>query len=158
MAEVAIVERVIVRDMLESGVVPLTRREAELLGLPEYSSEVSVRQGRGLFMAEWRAREGCLAGEALAEALELSGQVGGLVTLQRRAEGVEIVVRARPVSSFFGRSFVPIGARQPLASDGPRARPSSKRPRDRYRLRRARGVRMGWGRRPTPGYARALRT
>lgn len=84
------VTRPLTEPMLENGQVQLGPREAETLGLPAHSGQVTCHYDGETFPADWQARDRVLAGEILQETLSLYGRLGGLLRLQASSTGLEL--------------------------------------------------------------------
>ncbi|MEH0934251.1 DEAD/DEAH box helicase [Micromonospora psammae] len=89
------VERVISAELLESGEISLGPVESARLGLANHSVALTlVVDGESLPVA-WVAGRRRLLGETLAEYLQDTGRIGGLLRLERRGdEAIRLVVLA----------------------------------------------------------------
>ncbi|MFI7207740.1 SNF2-related protein [Micromonospora aurantiaca (nom. illeg.)] len=144
MAELVSVERVVTAELLENGEISLGPVEQNRLGLPTYSADLSLVVDEESLAVAWVAGRRRLHGEALAEYLQDTARVGGLLRLERRTGGpLRLVVsapgaRLSPVGQLPGVSGPRWGT--PTASGAaatrsvvvPRRRPSTG---GRYRLR-----------------------
>src|SRR3954447_21849264 len=92
--ELSTVERQITEDMLESGQISIGPVEQGRLGLGNHSTDVEMVASGETITAVWTAGRRHLSGEALAEFLQDTAQVGGLLRLERRGtDAIEVVVR-----------------------------------------------------------------
>lgn len=142
MAELTSIDRTITEAMLNDGEIQLGPEELGHLGLPEHSEDLMVRADDEPIQVHWAAARRRLTGEALADYLQESGRIGGLVRLVRQDQGVIqlVVLNARP-TTFDSASFRPrnplTGPVDPagLIAGLPRQRRKRGRAGARYRLR-----------------------
>ncbi|MBU8827083.1 DEAD/DEAH box helicase [Mycolicibacterium goodii] len=75
------IEKPITHQLLETGELALTEREAQALSLPEHSTTITLELEDDEFHAQWSGRGRHLTGDMLAERLQDYGQEGGLLRL-----------------------------------------------------------------------------
>ncbi|MGW3808285.1 SNF2-related protein [Micromonospora sp. NPDC005113] len=140
----ASVEKVINAEMLESGEVSLGPVESARLGLANHSLDLTLVVEEESLPVAWVAGRRRLLGETLAEYLQDTGRIGGLLRLERRgSEAIRLVVlapgaRLSVTPRLPGTAATP-GA-TPVALGAAAARSSTRRERrgstgGRYRLR-----------------------
>ena len=144
MAE-SVVEKRLDDAQLEAGVVRLTTREAESLGLPDHASDVSLAFAGDRFHALWAAVDRELRGDVFAETLQLYATTGSLVRLTKRERDLEVDVihQDRQTQSRlegFDRIFEPArpeprGRAYALAPARDRRQTRRSTRQDQYRLR-----------------------
>ncbi|MGC5021334.1 SNF2-related protein [Micromonospora sp. DT47] len=144
MGELVNVERVITAELLENGEISLGPAEQTRLGLPSHSADLTVVADDESLPVAWVAGRRRLHGEALAEYLQDTARVGGLLRLERRGgDALRIVVSAPGVrlsSAARLPGAVTSGPRTPVASGAASARSAARPQRrassgGRYRLR-----------------------
>lgn len=144
MGELSTVERQITEDMLDNGHISIGAVEQSRLGLGNHSADVTLIGAGETIQAVWTAGRRRLSGEALAEFLQDTAQVGGLLRLERRrTDAIEVVVRppAATLSGYRPGIAVAAPVTRPAASgaggaDRARARRRTANPGARYRLRK----------------------
>ncbi|MFG2109823.1 SNF2-related protein [Micromonospora chersina] len=95
MGELVSVERVITEQLLEIGEISLGPVEHTRLRLPSHSADLTVVVDDESLPVAWIAGRRRLHGEALAEYLQDTARVGGLLRLERRGEdALRLVVSA----------------------------------------------------------------
>ena len=137
--ELVSVERSITEAMLEAGEIQIGPDEQQRLGLPDHSEDLLLDADGDTVPVRWVAARRRLTGTALAEYLQDTGRIDGLLRLARRDLGrIELIVlQARPSS--FGSAFT---HRPAVTTPAPTRSPISAVPRQRraktgarYRLR-----------------------
>ncbi|MGR6320060.1 SNF2-related protein [Micromonospora soli] len=95
MGELVSVERIITAALLENGEISLGPVEQTRLGLPSHSADLALVVDDESLAVAWVAGRRRLHGESLAEYLQDTARVGGLLRLERRGEGpLRLVVSA----------------------------------------------------------------
>ncbi|MEO5843132.1 MAG: SNF2-related protein, partial [Acidimicrobiales bacterium] len=124
--DAGVVDKSLTHAMLEAGEVRLTLPEATCVGLGRLSADVTLVHGADRFTATWNSRSRMLTGEALRDALQLSGTDGGRIRLRASGDVIELDLRhaASPRSSDLTRAA---SATQPILPPHARAR-ASRRP------------------------------
>jgi superfamily II DNA or RNA helicase len=77
-------------EILETGEIPLSYRQANELALPLHAVDVVCLAAGEEIVAQWRPTAGVLGGERLQEHLQLHATANGLVQLQRSGERLEL--------------------------------------------------------------------
>lgn len=141
----SVVEKRLDDAQLEAGVVRLSPREAETLGLPDHASDVSLAFAGDRFHALWAAVDRELRGDVFAETLQLYATTGSLVRLTKRERDLEVDVihQERATQSrlvAFDRIVEPaprvVGSRTAATAPARERRQTRRSTRqDRYRLR-----------------------
>ncbi|WP_165435764.1 SNF2-related protein [Micromonospora violae] len=143
MGELVSVERVITAQLLEEGMISLGPMEQARIRLPTHSADLTlVADGESLPVA-WIAGRRCLHSEALADYLQDTARVGGLLRLERRGGDALRLIVSAPGARLSSAPRLPgvaiTGPRTPTASGaaarsaGPAQRRASTG--GRYRLR-----------------------
>ena len=139
---IASVERVLTEQEWEEGELRLGRREAEVLGLPEHSCELSVQISGNAEVADWDARARRIRGEAIADYLMFTGRAGEIVRHTLESDVLHVALLPREETTLAsGRNGV-IGvaskddaAGQDMASDRQQLRRRRRRrSSDRFKL------------------------
>jgi superfamily II DNA or RNA helicase len=140
MAELSSVERVVTEQILETGEIGLGPAEARHLGLGEHTSEVALAAGQESLAAVWIAGRRRLAGEDLAEYLQDTAVVGGLLRIERRGTGLSLRILPPGTRLAVTATRIAVTTTQPRPASAPVTGPSADRARqrragNRYRLR-----------------------
>ncbi|MFI1996074.1 SNF2-related protein [Actinoplanes sp. NPDC020271] len=98
MGELVSIERVITDALLEHGEIILSTAELHRLGFGEHSAEVTLVAAGEQVPALWTAGRRQLSGEALAEYLQDTARVGGLLRLEKRGAAVVELVLLPPAA------------------------------------------------------------
>ena len=113
--------------MLEEGIVGLTVGEIEALGLPRHSASVPCRFRDEAFSIDWRGSDREVAGEKLAEVLQLEASVDWVVRLHPGHDGIELELGPPATSRLASRPlFDPVTA-TPRRTAARKAEPASRR-------------------------------
>ncbi|MEV5693054.1 SNF2-related protein [Micromonospora globbae] len=144
MGELVSVERVITTELLENGEISLGPVEQARLGLPSHSADLTLVVDDEALAVAWVAGRRRLHGEALAEYLQDTARVDGLLRLERRSDGPLRLVISAPGARLSYALSVPgalVATRATPAASGAAAARSAASPRrrastgSRYRLR-----------------------
>ncbi|WP_146228156.1 SNF2-related protein [Micromonospora sp. S4605] len=145
MGELVSVERTITAELLENGEISLGPVEQTRLGLPSHSADLALVVDDESLAVAWVAGRRRLHGEALAEYLQDTARVGGLLRLERRGDGPLRLVVSAPGAHLSFAAGLPgavVAARATPAASGAAAARSVASPRrrastgSRYRLRK----------------------